>query len=71
MRRLGNIGRYVSKSEVQKNVQSLAAAALLRKAGFDTVIDATKQYRLDCSTGVVATSSKDAFTSECIQGWMF
>ena len=71
MRRLGNVGRFQSPAVETKNVQALSAAALLRHAGLKTVLNALKQYRLACSTGVVATKPKDAFQSETAKRWMF
>ena len=38
MRRLGNVGRFNNSQTVAKNVQGIAAAALLRHAGFKTVL---------------------------------
>ena len=61
MRRVGNIERLVSTSVEQKNVQALAAAALLRHAGLQTVLGALKQYRVACSKGVVTISPKEIF----------
>ena len=45
----------------QKNVQAMASAALHRQCGFDRVLAALKEYRLDCSNGTVHIAPKDAF----------
>lgn len=42
MRRIGDIGRFNSNETEKKDVQTMAAAALLRKGGFQTVLDALK-----------------------------
>ena len=63
MRRMGNLGRTRSKG-LQKNVQAMAAAALHRQCGLDRVLAALKEYRLDCSKGIVQMSPKDAFLHE-------
>ena len=71
MRRLGNVGRFNSSKSASKNVQTLAAAALLRNAGFKCVLTALKQYRLACSVGTISVAPKDAFTMETAKKWMF
>ena len=71
MRRFGNLGRNNATHDETKNVQTLAAAALLRHAGVQTVFDVLKRYRLACSTGVVSTSPKDAFSMKTVRKWMF
>ena len=52
MRRMGNLGR-TRYTGLQKNVQAMASAALHRQCGFDRVLAALKEYRLDCSNGKV------------------
>jgi hypothetical protein len=71
MRRLGNVGRFGAPDASAKNVQALAAAALLRCAGLSTVLGALKQYRLACSTGAIVVAPQDAFKIETAKGWMF
>ena len=61
MRRVGNMGRMVSKNAKRKNIEALAAAALLRKAGFDTVVDATKSYREAGAKGLLKVTPRKAF----------
>ena len=61
MRRVGNIGRLNTKKPMLKNIEMLAAAALLRKPGFDTVMDALAQYREAGLSGALRLSSKDAY----------
>ena len=58
-------------SHVTKNVQAMAAAALLRHAGLQTVLDALKQYRLACSTGSVVVAPKDTFNTQAASNWLF
>ena len=60
MRRMGNLGRTRSTG-LQKNVQAMASAALHRQCGFDRVLAALREYRLDCSNGTVQMAPKDAF----------
>ena len=71
MRRIGNIGRFGAGQTVKKDVQTLAAAALLRQSGFQTVLKALKQYRIACSIGAVSVAPKDAFNMNCVKGWIF
>ena len=71
MRRLGNVGRFNNTRGEIKNVQTMAAAALLRQAGFQTVRAALRQYRIACSTGVVAVPPNGAFKLECVQTWLY
>ena len=63
-RRLGNIGRMRSHKKEQRSVEALAAAALYRKAGVDTVLSALRDYRLACTDGRVSVPPKDAFKPE-------
>ena len=42
----------------------MASAALLRRAGFETVLDALKQYRIACTTGKVNVSPKEAYKAK-------
>ena len=71
MRRLGNVGRFNNKHTDAKNVQTMAAAALLRHSGYQTVLDALKKYRIACSTGAVSVAPKDAFQIESVKNWIF
>ncbi len=71
MRRLGNVRRFNSSESASENVQALAAAALLRNAGFKSVLAALKQYRLACSVGTISAAPKDAFNMETAKKWMF
>ena len=52
-------------------MQTFAAAALLRRAGFRTVLRAYREYRVACSTGVVRVAPKDAFKIEGIKEHLF
>ena len=64
MRRLGNVGRFSSKKPQMKNIEALAAAALLRKSGYDRVLQALREYRIACSTGKVRVAPRHAFEAE-------
>ena len=70
MRRLGDMGRPNIAVPIAKNVQALAAAALLRRAGFQSVLDALRQYRIACSIGAVSLPPKNAFSMESVSGWL-
>ena len=70
-RRLGNVGRFNNSQTVAKNVQGLAAAALLRHAGFKTVLQALTQYRLACSVGTISVAPTEAFKLEATKSWLF
>ena len=71
MRRVGNIGRFATGVVEKKNVQTMAAAALLRRAGFQTVLESLRQYRVACSSGIVSVAPKDAFETKGVRGWLF
>ncbi len=45
----------------EENIEAWAAAALLRKAGFDTVVDATKSYREAGAKGLLKVTPRKAF----------
>lgn len=62
VRRFHNIGR-VTKSQHQKDIQALSAAALHRGCGFAKVLGAMKLYKQDCSAGVIQMDAKKAFDS--------
>ena len=64
MRRLGNIGRFKTQNATRKNIETLAAAALLRKPGVDTVLDALATYRHAGLDGSLQLSSKEAYNME-------
>jgi hypothetical protein len=59
LRRLG----LKSGPRFNATVSSLAAAALLRRPGFDTVLEAVKLYRDDLLTGALKVSPKEAFVT--------
>jgi hypothetical protein len=71
MRRLGNVGRFNTKQAPMKNVQTMAAAAILRRAGLHTVLDALKQYRVACSSGSVKVAPQGAFSMDCVKTWLY
>ena len=70
MRRMGNIGRVVSKVRERRNVEALAAGALLRKAGLLRVLGDIWEYRVACSTGAVKVARKEAFDADKCE-WLF
>ncbi len=70
MRRVGNVGRFNSKKPTMKNVEVLAAAALLRKSGYDRVLEALREYRVACSTGKVRVAPRYAFDAEHCE-WLY
>ena len=61
MRRIGNIGRFRTKKPFRRNVEALASAALLRKPGFDTVLDALAAYRQAGMGGALRLAPKDIY----------
>ena len=61
MRRVGNVGRFNAKKPLHKNIELLAAAALLRKPGFDTIMDAMRKYREAGLDGSLRLSAKDFY----------
>jgi hypothetical protein len=65
MRRFGSIGRLnkqmTKKVPNRRTVDALAAAAVLRKAGFQTVLDALRDYRIAGAKGELKVSSTDAY----------
>ena len=71
MRRVGNLGRFATKAIEKKNIQTLAAAALLRNSGYKTILDALKQYRIACSSGVVSVAPRNTFNVSCVKDWIF
>ena len=71
MRRVGNLGRNNTSVSERKNVQALSAAALHRSAGFESVLEAVKEYREDLSSGVIRLSCKEAFKEEKCGTWLF
>ena len=62
-RRMGTMGGGTSKPHM-KSLQALAAAALLREAGFMSVLVALRKYREDCTSGAVLRSPRDAWSVE-------
>ena len=69
--RKSHIGRFATKEVEKKNVQTLAAAALLRNSGYKTILDALKKYRIACATGVVSVAPGNAFKVKCVKDWIF
>ena len=51
-------------AEKRRNIEVLAAAALYRKAGVNTVLDALREYRLACSNGTVRVAPRYAVDQE-------
>ena len=67
MRRCGTLkGHYSSK---YKRIQVLAAAALHRKPGIMSVLNALQLYRNDCSSGKICVAPKDAFVPDSLS-WL-
>ena len=71
MRRVGNLGRNNVTVGEKKNIQALAAAALYHKAGFESVLEAVKEYRLALSAGTVPLAPKNAFDDKSCGVWLF
>ena len=63
LRRVGNVGRH-NASETKKAVQTLSGAALLRRAGVASVLDALRRYRVALSAGVVQMTPRESFRAE-------
>ena len=63
---LGWGGHYSSK---YKRIQVLAAAALHRKPGIMSVLNALQLYRNDCSSGKICVAPKDAFDPDSLS-WL-
>ena len=61
MRRVGNIGRFHTKKPFRKCVEALASAALLRKPGFDMVMDAMAAYRQAGMGGTLRLAPEDNY----------
>ena len=59
-------GHYSSK---YKRIQVLAAAALDRKPGIMSVLNALQLYRNDCSSGKICVAPKDAFVPDSLS-WL-
>ena len=67
MRRCGTLkGHYSSK---YKRIQVLAAAALHRKPGIMSLLNALQLYRNDCSSGKICVAPKDAFDPDSLS-WL-
>ncbi|CAK0857626.1 unnamed protein product, partial [Prorocentrum cordatum] len=60
LRRVGNVGRH-NTTELKKAVQTLSGAALLRRAGLTSVLDALRRYRVACTSGAVQMAPKGCF----------
>ena len=56
---MGAMGGGTSKPHM-KSMQALAAAALLREAGFMSVLVALRKYGEDCASGAMLRSPRDA-----------
>ena len=52
-----------------KRIQVLAAAALHRKPGIMSVLNALQLYRNDCSSGKICVAPKDAFDPDSLS-WL-
>ena len=63
MRRVGNVGRR-DASETEKAVQTLSDAALRRRAGVASALDALRRYRVALSTGDAQVPPRDCFRAE-------
>ena len=64
MRRMQTVGRGNANKGELKSIQSLAAAALLREAGYERVLAALAMYRRALSEGHIHMPPADAFTAE-------
>ena len=62
-RRFGNIGRMKSTVPTRKNVETLAAAAMLRRAGFDRIMEALRDYRKAGSKRVLKVGLTEAYNT--------
>ena len=60
LRRVGNVGRH-NTTELKKAVQTLSGAALLRRAGLASVLDALRRYRVALTSGAAQMAPKDCF----------
>ena len=56
-------------SSKYKRIQVLAAAALHRKPGIMSVLNALQLYRNDCSSGKICVAPKDAFDPDSLS-WL-
>ena len=63
-RRLGNVGRFKTKTPKRKHIEALAAAALLRKPGVDAVLDAMATYRHAGLDGSLQLSPKEVYNMQ-------
>lgn len=70
MRRIGNIGRMATKNTERRNVEALAGAALLRNAGFHSVLAALQSFRVAGSKGMLKAGPREAFNMKKCK-WLF
>ena len=68
LRRVQNIGR--GGGEATRTVQALAGAALVRRPGYQAILDAHSAYRRALITGVVQLSPSDAYDASKCQ-WLY
>ena len=72
LRRMGNTGRVNKSSKAStKSVQPLAAAALLRKPGLQSILDSLAMYRKACTTGQVKLKPTEAFNHKLAERWLW
>ena len=63
LRRVGNVGWH-NATECNKAVQTLASAALLRRAGLASVLDALRRYREALTVGAVQLAPRKCFRAD-------
>lgn len=70
MRRMGMVGRGNAKIAETRSMQSMSSAALVRKAGLSTVLEALCAYRLALASGQLGLAPGDAFdATKCL--WLY
>ena len=61
MRRQQMLGRGGKQPPEKRNVQAMAASALLRTCGIDVVLQAVADYRRSCASGIHKVNPRDCF----------
>ena len=61
MRRQQVLGRGGKQPPEKRNVQAMAASALLRTCGIDVVLQAVADYRRSCASGIHKVNPRDCF----------